>query len=219
MKNTAICLGLLVSLLSAGARADEDYLPREQLGDAKLVKYWQLQVDLSPGQVVDRAYLVDDQIYVCTNDGYAYAIHAPTGAVRWLQRITRAGYPVPRPCHADGKSVFVTPSEIFVLDKLFGDPVARKKLDFPGGSAGASDGNRVFCGGIDRRFYAFGVSDLFEDWAVLTEGPITSTPAIFRDYLYVASDDGRVYACNSANKRFQWRAETYAAITADLVAT
>lgn len=214
-----VAIGFLAALAAPAAIAADDYLSRTQLGDAELVKYWQIKLDLAPEQQITRSYLVDDQIYACTNDGYAYAIHAQTGAVRWLQRINRSGYPVPRPCHADGKTVFVTPSEIYVLNKLFGDPVAKRRLHYPGGSAAATDGVRVFCGGINRRMYAFGLSDLFEDWKVLTEGPITSTPTVFREYLFFASEDGRVYSCLAADKKYQWRAETYAPITANLVAT
>lgn len=212
------CIGLFFGLAPAALRAEPDYIGAKDLGAADLVKYWQLQVPLSGSQTLQRAYRVDDQLYLGTSDGYVFAVHAPTGALRWVQPVTAAGYAVPRPCHMGERAVFVLPSEIRILDRQFGDPLARRELEFPAGSAAAADDVRIFVGGLDRRIYAFDSSNLFEQWKVLTSAQITSTPAIFADFLFVASEDGRIHACNRKNKRFMWQAATYAPVTADLLA-
>jgi outer membrane protein assembly factor BamB len=104
-----------------------------------------------------------------------------------------------------------------VYDRLSGDPIARRELRFPAGTAGVSDGTRVFVGGLDRRLYALDIQTQYVDWRVITGGPIASTPAIRGDLVYVADDAGRVYACTRERKFFQWQASAYDRITADLV--
>lgn len=209
----------IFTLANVGTAAAQDYLAPGPLSAAKLGKSWQLQVQLDPGQTITRAYFADDQIYLGTNDGYVFAIYARTGTLRWIEPITSGGYPVPRPCHVGDRAVFVMPAEVRVFNRQFGEALARRELEFPAGGPAVGDGTRIFFGGLDRRLYALGVKDLFEDWKILTEGQITAAPAIFADYLYFASEDGRVYSCNRENKKFQWRASTFAPITADLIAT
>lgn len=215
-----LALPMLAICSAATAQSDRgDFISSSALSELKLVKYWQLQLQLEPTQSLQSAYLVDDQIYACTTDGYVFAIHARTGALRWIQEITESGYKIPRPCHYGNSAAFVLPPEIRVFNRQFGDPLERRKLRGPAASPPVSDGERIYFGGVDRRLYAFGTDNLFERWKVLTEGQLSSGPAIFGDYLYFASEDGRVYACRRANKVLQWKAGTYAPITADLLAT
>jgi outer membrane protein assembly factor BamB len=217
MMRSPLWVGTVLALACPGVLAEEDFIPPQPLYQASLVKYWQLQLPLDSGQQVQQAYLVDDHLYLGTQDGYVFALHAPTGVVRWLRPITRSGYPLRRPCHADDRAIFITPVDMQVYDRLSGDPIGRRELRFPAGTAGVSDGIRVFVGGLDRRLYALDVQTQYVDWRVITGGPIGSTPAIHGDLVYVADDAGHVYACTRDRKLFQWQASAYDRITADLV--
>lgn len=203
-------------LFSGISFADEDYLDPTALRDAGLTKYWQLRLPLEGDQTLTDAYLIDDVIYASTNDGYVYAVHANTGAVRWMRSVTRSGYRLPRPCHTDSEVVFVTPTKICMYEKYAGDPTAEIELNFPAGSGVCTDGNLLFLGSVNQRFYAFGLDTLMEQWKVGTNGPISSTPVLYDRYLYVASQDSGVYACVASNKHYQWQRATSGPVTGDL---
>ncbi len=217
MMYTRICVWTLVALSGVAAPAEEDFIAPEPLHEAGLVKFWQLQLPLAADQQLQRVYLVDEHLYLATDDGYAFAVHANTGIIRWLRPITRSGYPVWRPCHANSKVIFVTPVDVQIYERLTGEPVARRALRFPPGTGAVSDGIRFYLGGLDRRLYALDVETLYEDWKLVTDGPITSIPALFEDSVTVANDGGTVYACTRDNKAYRWHAVTHDSISADLV--
>jgi outer membrane protein assembly factor BamB len=200
----------------APALGGGDFIDSAALNAAGLVKYWQLPLPLQPGQELGYAYLVDDQVYAATRDGYVYAIDAQTGTIRWVKQVTTAGYPIRLPCHAGSQVVFVTPPAFYQYDRYSGRPIRAVETQFPTGSAAVSDGLRIYVGGIDQRLYAFFLNQDFEDWKARANGQIVSRPALLDKYLYFASDDGTVYACVAADKRFYWRAQRVGSITADL---
>lgn len=204
--------------LTAIAAAQQDYVADTALRDAGLAKFWQLALPLEPGEQISNAYLVDDQMYLCTRGGYVYAVHADTGAVRWLRQVGSQGQDIARPCHVGERTVFVTPTKLLVVDRLTGQGLAERALRFPPGSGLVSNGQFYYLGSINQRFYAFDGLTNYEAWKVTTNGPITATPALFGEFLFVASEDGAVYACTANKKRFHWQRSTLAPITADLVA-
>ena len=208
----------LVALLAPLAYAQEDFIPPQPLADAGLVKYWQLQLILEKGQRLQNVFLVDDHLYLGTEDGYVFAVHAPTGLLRWLRPITRSGYPVRRPCRAGENVIFTTPSDMQIYDWATGDPVVRQDFRFPSATGPVSDGKLVFVGGLDHRLYAFDVETRYVKWEVITKGAIRSTPAIQGDVVFFANDSGTVYGCARADKTFRWQTSMYDQITADLVA-
>jgi outer membrane protein assembly factor BamB len=216
MSAQRICVWGLVALIVPLAAGEADLVPAEALHESGLVKFWQLRLPLEPEQRLTDAYLVDDQLYLPTQDGYVFAVHADSGAVRWLRPVTRAGYRIKRPCHAGGRVVFVTPSRVLQLDRVLGDGIAQAELWFPAGTAGTSDGLDLYLGGINGRFYALNVLTQMERWKAGMQGAITSTPVLHEDKLFVASNDGHVSACVAENKRYRWQASVSGPIVADL---
>jgi outer membrane protein assembly factor BamB len=211
-----VCVWMFVVLLAAPALADEDYVPSQALREAGLIKAWQLRLRLEPDQCVADVYLVDDQLYVATNDGYVFALHAETGANRWLRHVTREGYRIRRPCHAGKRVIFATPTTVLQLDRLTGEGVSKTALRFPAGTAAASDGVRLFLGGLDQRLYAFEVKGCFPVWKAITNGALTPTPVLYEGNLFAASDNGMVYSCTADTKAYRWQRTVYGSITADL---
>jgi hypothetical protein len=213
----ALCAALI--LLTPATRGQADYVDGAALHEAGLVKFWQLQLPLQKDQGIVAAYLVDDQIYLTTQDGYTYTVHAHTGAIRWIKQVTTGGYRVRRPCHAGNRTIIVTPPAIMQYDRYTGQPIRKTELRFPSASAPVSDGVRLYIGGIDRRIYAFYLDQDFETWKALAGGQVISRPALSASgkYLYFASEDGSVYACTASNKALYWQTRTHGSITADLV--
>ncbi len=217
MMRRLLCIGTLIALSCPAALAEDDYVPSDQLHDAGLAKFWQLQLPLEPDQAIRDAYLVDSQLYLGTDDGYVYAVDAYTGVIRWVREVTRSAYNVRRPCHANGQVVFVTPINIQVYDVHTGAPLRTRSLRFPAATSATTDGRRLFIGGLDARLYALDRATLFTAWRVFTMGPIASDPAVYGDQVFVANEDGLIYSCTQANKAFRWRAATYGPISANLV--
>ncbi len=218
MPHARMYLWIVLALTCRAAFAQGDFMAPGPLQDAGLVKYWQLQLILEKGQRLQNVYLVDDHLYLGTQDGYVFVVHAPTGLLRWLRPITRSGYPVRRPCHVADRVIFVTPADLQIYERRTGDPVVRKDLRFPAGTGPLSDGERVFIGGVDWRLYALDLKTLFIDWRALTEGAIRSNPVIQGELIFTANDQGSVDACVASNKAFRWRFTAYGPITADLEA-
>jgi outer membrane protein assembly factor BamB len=206
----------LLALGVPGALGEADFVDGAALHEAGLVKHWQLRLPFQEGQEAADCYLVDDQIYLTTQDGYVYAVHAPTGAIRWIKQITTAGYRIRRPCHANSVTIFVIPPAIIQYDRYSGQPIRSVDTRFPTGSAAVSDGIRLYVGGIDQRIYAFYLDQDFETWKARAGGQIVSQPVLFGRYLYFASDDGGVYACVAENKMLYWRTRTTGSVTAAL---
>ncbi len=208
---------LLCGLAAVGAPA-QDFVESHGLHQAGLAKYWQLQLPLDRGQQVADAWLVDDQVYVTTRDGWVFAIHAHTGAVRWLRQVTTAGYRLLRPCHAGERTIFVTPSEILQVNRLVGEAIRRTPLRFPAGSPPVSDGQLIYLGALNHRVYAFPLDLDFELWKAGVGSPVTAAPALFEGELFIPGNDGLIHACVARNKLQRWISRTTGPITADLVA-
>lgn len=216
MKRTCLFACTLILLVSSAAWAEEDYLPPQPLQEAGLIKYWQLQLTLDKGQHLQDVYLVDDYLYLGTQDGYVFAVHAPTGVLRWLRPVTRSGYALRRPCHAGERVIFATPTDLQIYDRRSGDPVARHEFRFPSGTAPVTDGTRVFIGGLDRRMYALDVETQLLDWRVVADTPIEAAPVIHGEQVFFATDGGSVYSCTRDKRAFRWQAAVYDRISADL---
>lgn len=202
--NQVVSALLALAAIAPLASAQDDFLDAERLFAAGLSKHWQLQLPLEKDQRVADVYLVDDALYCTTNDGYLFAVHAETGTLRWLRVVTTGGYRIPKPTHDGRHVVAVTASELVSYDRLTGEPYVRFLFDAPMGSGAASDGTRVFVGGLDRKIYAFMLGFDFPIWRAVTNGPITAAPVVRGENLFFASQDGSVYACRAADKRAVW---------------
>lgn len=226
MRRTRACGWTLLALLSPFCLA-QDFVPADDLREAGLIKYWQLKLPLGTGQHLADLYLVDDHLYATTNDGDVFALHADTGALRWLRPITREGYRVTRPVHVRDRVIFATPTTILQINRLNGEGLDRYELRFPAGTAPATDGVRLFLGGLDERMHTFNLANIYTGWQVIADGPISSTPVLFEeeassrsgksDVLFFASASGHVYSCEAANKALRWQTRTFGSISADLV--
>lgn len=206
----------LCGSVAAGARA-QDFIDSTALHEAGLVKFWQLQLPLDRGQRLADAYLVDDQVYATTQDGWVFAIHAHTGAVRWLRQVTTGGYRVLRPCHAGDRTIIVTTPEILQVNRLVGEAIRRTPLRFPAGSPPVSDGRLIYLGGLNQRVYAFPLDRDFEIWKAGVGSPVTGAPGLWEGELFIPGNDGMIHACVARNKLQRWISRTTGPITADLV--
>lgn len=209
-------LAFVCSLLAAaGAAAQGDFVDSAALREADLVKAWQLHLPVVGDQITD-AYLVDDQLYFGSADGWVYAVDAATGALRWAQNFTSGGYRLSRPTHVAGRTVIATPPAIVQYDRQYGTPIRKQALRFAAGTPAVSDGQRILIGGLDRRLYSFDVDAEYERWKIGVDSEMRSRPFVMGDYVYFASAGGTVYAGRTRDKMFHWRNRSPGEISADL---
>jgi len=208
--------GWVAALAAVGAVSGQDYLSSEALHAARLTKYWQLQLPVPAGDLIDHLFLVDGQLYATTAGGLAYAVDAATGAVRWVQQVTNEGYELSRPCHVGDEVAFATPSSIRIYGKYNGRPAREIRPRFPVASAPMSDGRFLFVGGLNQRFYCLDPLTGFERWKTTTAGPASSAATTQGKLVYFAGDEGVVYGCTAANKVKEWIFRTFGRISADL---
>lgn len=215
-----------IAVTLAVAASAEDFINADALNSVGMVKYWQLKLPLAKDQTLADCYLVDDHIYAATHDGYVFSLDAKTGAVLWLKRVTTGGYRIWAPCHAGDRVLFVTPAEMRQYDRHYGDALRSLKFEFPAGAPAVCDGRRYYVGGIDQRVYALVVDwrnkkdNEFGDypiWKFATRSQVISRPVLFGEYIAVAGDDGRVYACRTLDKAGLWVTGLGTSVTADLV--
>lgn len=206
----------LISLTASAALGEADYLSKESLRQAGLAKFWQLRLPLDADQRIVNVYLVDDQLYCATNDGYVFALHAHTGAMRSIKKISDEAHRVKRPAHAGDRTIYLTDTVMTQVDRFTGDGIMRRDLGRVIGSAPVAYGALFYFGSVNQRFYAHDVYSGFEVWKVGTSGQISSRPAVSQGFLFVASHDGGVYACNAGNKRYHWVSRTRGPNSADL---
>ena len=205
MRNIHVTALMVVALTAAGiAAGGADYVASSELNDAGLIKHWQFQVPLDPGQRVTDVYLVDDQLYVCTRDGCAFAVHAYSGALRWMRQVTQGGYRLSRPVHFGRQVIFVTPGELVAYDRVYGDGLERRWVTGLGATAPAADAKSFYTGGSRKRIYSFSGKDLSSEWEVICSDRVVGQMAVHEGLLYFATIDGQVYAVKPVQRTAVW---------------
>lgn len=68
-----------------------------------------------------------------------------------------------------------------------------------------SDGATLYFGSEDHAVYALRADTGTQRWRTMTDGAVTSTPAVAGGRVYVTSRDGRLYCLDAADGRLLWR--------------
>jgi len=68
-----------------------------------------------------------------------------------------------------------------------------------------ADGTLVFGSSADGKVYARDAASGAERWAFFTEGPVRLAPAVWRDRVFVVSDDGFLYCLALADGELLWK--------------
>ena len=67
-------------------------------------------------------------------------------------------------------------------------------------------GERVFFGStVDNKVYALDKNTGKEIWTYFTEGPVRTSPALWKNNVYIGSDDGYVYCLKARNGKLVWK--------------
>lgn len=90
-------------------------------------RYWELQVSQERGERITRVALIDDNLYLFTNENRVIAIHALTGIVRWSRVIAEPDQTVRGPSHNQDYVFFTTGGSVTVLNRRTGEAAGRPR--------------------------------------------------------------------------------------------
>ncbi len=211
------------------------------LAKASLRYYWDMKLSLDEGETVERMYLMDENLYCLTNENRLLVVDAAVGGVKWHARIANKDQTVYRPCHADNvvlpekvsgikeilnlapeaqgelfDAVLInTLSKIFVFDRANGAKKREIQLNFPANTGGACDGELFYVASTKGWCHAFLLREAMRAWAISTAGLITAPIEYHAGHIYVASQDGSLYAAQAGRmNNIIWRRPLPAPITA-----
>lgn len=154
--------------------------------------------------------LVDNAIYACSLDGYAYKYDAtpPYSAVRVWQSSKRYG--------SIYSSPFVTPDTVYFgtedghVVALYASNGSERWIYPQVGTIGAVRSSPVVVDGIlyvgssDDYLYALNAYTGYESWRFWVAYPVESSPAVSGDAIFFGSNDSRIYALEKSTGRIKW---------------
>ena len=215
---------------SSGPRASWDLAVTDaELAEAGLAYYWQNIVPLGPEEKIAHIWHLDENVYCLTDRNRVWVFDASTGERRWSEQLGPPRRRFFAASHADrvllpgavGVNVavnapadrrlteydiviFNTVTDALVYNRASGgEPLQRidfSRADFAANTAVACDGTRVYVGSVKGRYYALDLETGLVSWKLRTQAPISATPAIMGQTLYVASSDATIYATDIGTK-------------------
>lgn len=188
--------------------------------------FWEARLPVGAGETLENGYLRDDALYVATDGGALFSLHAGTGLLRWGEILTEASYTIFAPSHvhtADGRGPVVIPTttQVYVKDRYSGKDLIRFRPDFPVGSPAVGFDGVLLMGSLNGRFFSLGwdparPTDPVKRWDVETGGPISASPVLYTPKsLLIASQSGQVTSCQAANKVLNWTYKIGGSIVGD----
>ncbi|UCE61706.1 MAG: PQQ-binding-like beta-propeller repeat protein [Phycisphaerales bacterium] len=212
-------IGGIVATAGPGAGAEVGSLDYSALRDVGLTKHWVANLPLADGDSVGKAFLVEGDLYVATDNGTVFALQAEVGLIRWGIPLSAAHHRIYTPARIrgvdDGEHLVVpTTTNFFIMDRYSGEVLGKFKPPFAPGSPVVGLENALFAGSIDGSFYSYawgGAGDLqlVKRWQIRTGGPVTAAPRLYdADKVLFASQDGIVYSCSVADKGYRWSFRT-----------
>ncbi|MFD2516429.1 outer membrane protein assembly factor BamB family protein [Salinimicrobium flavum] len=174
-------------------------------------------------QVISSPVLVDDVVYIGSEDHFLYAIDAANGAVKW--KYQTKGPVNSTPAVAQGKVMFLSyDGNFYALDQTDGKVVWTFKTggeskfkvkdyfngsfqpdfwDFYLSSANVLD-NKVYFGSSDSHVYALDIETGDLVWSYKTGASVHSSPAIWENSVVVGSWDSKVYSLDAHTGKENW---------------
>jgi outer membrane protein assembly factor BamB len=183
---------------------------------------------------IDRVFVNEDLVFAYSKKNYAYAINRGSGLIRFNTFIADTTIKPHAPVVLKERIVFPTDSTLELYRRVDGRLVKSYKTrsSMRTNAVGSPTGSRIFFG-VDTpgagRVVAVETMptqymEVSQKWELMSNkgAPINSTPATLAGVVYIAFDDGMVYAVNSESRQSIWETatgptyKTYGPITADL---
>ncbi len=224
----SLLAGCLLILVSAPLAAGQTPLSPSDLNALGFFKYWSLDLEMDRGGYVRDADRVDDSLYIVSEKGDVFSLHADIGLTRWSRNLSESVYRVFEPQHFASETgspmvVIATTPRVFVLDRYTGDEVKDLTLGASVGTAVVAQGNSLFFGSSDGHLYSMVWDDPRKHeaiflWKAMAGGPIGATPHLVNggEDLIFASQSGNVFNCTAIQKILNWDFQVDGAIEGEI---
>jgi len=198
---TSLKLSLAALMLSAlvplGCTRTREAGPMIEVPAGTFVQGWQADLDLRRNPVTG-LNVVGDQLLVSTRNNLVYALSVDGGAIKWSSQVLAPDRTLGTPALVGDKIVFPTSNELIVYNKM-GRREKEIELNRSVRSAITGEGDFVYLGvdyGSQGRLSRVSLTAPYVPvrWELMTRGAVSSAPAVFQNVIYVASEDGNVYA-------------------------
>ncbi len=203
-----LCWGLFLGLCPAVVLGSQVLIPEPLLKQADLQSYWQIELPLKPAEQISSLYVVDEYLYVLTNQNFFFCVQRDSGSIRSLLSIAVPGLPVLRPIQYEKKSVFLVGQEMKVFDPVIGRITKTMKLSQLSGSYGsiARNNDNVYICGSDNRLYTFSAKEgiMLSMVTADNDSPIHSVIASEKT-VWFATTVGNIVAMDVSNRQKLWQ--------------
>lgn len=174
---------------------------------------WQTNVG---GRVISTPALgTDSTVYVFTAGGVVSALAPSDGSTKWSISLFNASFTSSPTIGADGTLYAgAQDGNVYAINGSTGDVLWTFGTGGAIESSPALSGDKtiLYIGSGDKNMYAIRIKDHTQVWSFPTNGSIKSSPAVDSSgNLYFGSDDGNVYALNSAGTKI-WQFATQGAV-------
>jgi len=194
---------------------------------------WAADLKLEKDQI-ERMFVIEDLVFAFTKGNVAYALNKGSGTIRFFDKITTSSIRPHPPVVLKDRIVFATNStlEIYRRDGQGKERSFATHSSLRTNAVGWAGGSRLFFGvdtpGAGRMVAVETLPGQYkpvrEVWELMsTKGAaINSAPAAWGGAVYVAYDDGEVYAVNGETRATIWSTstgttfKTYGPVQADL---
>ncbi|HKJ06654.1 MAG TPA: PQQ-binding-like beta-propeller repeat protein [Flavobacteriaceae bacterium] len=192
--------------------------------DTKPSVLWKFKTN---AEVISSAVIVNNVLYIGSNDNNMYAINANNGNLIWKFK-TKGKIPS-TPLVANNKVMFLSYDGFFYAlnanngklvwkFKTLGEETFKVKDYFNGKfkpdfwdfylSSATTKGNNVYFGSSDKHIYALDIETGKLNWKTKVDGSVHTSPALKNNILVVADWESNIYALNANEGNEVWKFTT-----------
>jgi outer membrane protein assembly factor BamB len=171
----------------------------EGLDKTKPVPNWTFNLHADKGRFIGSPLVVGDVVYVSSTDGNLYALGATDGTLKWSFKGRNSFWSRPA---TDGKVIYQTSMDhyLYAIDLVNGSK--KWDLDLGGPALGdvvLSDKGIVYTGTLKSDFLAVDSATHKVVWSKKLSGSTWAAPLLYKDNLYIGTDQNKVYILNAAD--------------------
>ncbi|HET7589909.1 MAG TPA: PQQ-binding-like beta-propeller repeat protein [Solirubrobacterales bacterium] len=148
---------------------------------------------------------VGGKLYFVNNSGYAYALDADTGKVRWKRRIGRLNASSPAYYKHRLYIVNLVPGHVVKLNAKNGRVIWKRSLPGRAESSPVVIDRTVYFGCENGDLYALSTGKGDVRWATPLGGAVKSAPAYYGGRLYVGDYGGHMNAVDAKTGKLVWQ--------------
>ncbi|MCG3179221.1 MAG: hypothetical protein BIFFINMI_01554 [Phycisphaerae bacterium] len=165
-----------------------DMIPEADLKALGLRPYWNISLQMLPGDAVRLVRLFDSQLIVLTWKNMVYSVDSASGQYKPLAQVDlpdRAG--LHAPVFDGARYFFAGKNEIIGLNARTLTDDVKINLEMPASCAAASDKKFVYSGALDGRVFAYNIDSQVLHWQSKVASAVTGLAVL----------DGNIVVCRS----------------------